>query len=333
MATVEISATSAVLRRPRRLSGNHLALGVVWLAAACFPLVAPNYFFVSLGIFFFINLILIASLNTLMGFCGQISLCHGAFFGLGAYTSGILSARYGLDALVSLPAAMVVAALSALLIGLPALRLRGHYLAMATLGFNAIVFVLFNRLVDLTGGPNGLLGVGPFEIAGWSPASDSGYFYLAWAAGGLVMLAILNLLRSRIGRALRALATSEIAADSLGVDCFRYKLMVFVLTAAMAGLAGCLYVHYNQFASPETFSFFASVLLVVMVALGGWGRYWGPIYGALIFTAVPELLRSAEDLELFLFGLSMILVLLLFPGGLAAAGESLVRRLRGRRTA
>ncbi len=310
-----------------RFTRDHATLAGVWLMLALFPFVAPNDFMVSLGVLFFINLILIASLNTLMGFCGQISLSHGAFFGLGAYTSGILSARLGIDAWIGVPAGMLLTAASAVIIGLPALRLRGHYLAMATLGFNAIVVVLFNELVGLTGGPNGLLGVAPFAIGGFDIASDDRVFYLVWACGGLVMLAILNLVKSRVGRALSALATSEIGADALGVNCFRYKLIVFVLTAAMAGLAGGLYVHYNQFASPETFGYFTSVMLVVMVALGGWGRYWGPLFGALVFTVVPEALRALGDLELFLFGLCMILVLLFFPGGLAAGVEALGARL------
>lgn len=310
------------------ITRDHATLGAVWILLAGFPLVATNDFVVSLGIMFCINLILIASLNTIMGFCGQISLSHGAFYGLGAYTSGILSAKLAVEPWIGVPLGMLVAGLSAVVIGLPALRLRGHYLAMATLGFNAIIFVLFNELVGLTGGPNGLLGVGPFSLAGNALFSLDSMYWVVWAAAGLVMLAILNLIRSRVGRALRALAASEIGADALGVNVFRYKLVVFVLTAAMAGLAGGLYVHYNQFASPETFGFFTSVMLVVMVALGGWGRYWGPLFGAAIFTVVPELLRAFGDLELFLFGLSMILVMLFMPGGVAGGLAALAGRVK-----
>lgn len=324
------STAPSTRRKPAAggLTRDHATLGVVWILLTAFPFVAGNDFVVSLGIMFCINLILIASLNTIMGFCGQISLSHGAFYGLGAYTSGILSAKLAVEPWIGVPLGMAVAALSAVVIGLPALRLRGHYLAMATLGFNAIVFVLFNELVRLTGGPNGLLGVGPFSFAGHALFALESMYWVVWAAAGLVMLAILNLIRSRVGRALRALATSEIGADALGVNVFRYKLVVFVLTAAMAGLAGGLYVHYNQFASPETFGFFTSVMLVVMVALGGWGRYWGPLFGAAIFTVVPELLRAFGDLELFLFGLSMILVMLFMPGGVAGGLEALAGRLK-----
>lgn len=311
------------------LTRDHKILGVLWIALAAFPFVAPNDFIISVGILFFINLILIASLNTLMGFCGQISMSHGAFYGLGAYTSGILSARLGVEAWIGVPAGMAVAAIAAVIIGLPALRLRGHYLAMATLGFNAIVVVMFAELIPLTGGPNGLLGVEPFTIFGHALFDDQSVFYLTWICAGLVMLAILNLVKSRVGRALNALATTEIGADALGVDCFRYKLIVFVITAGMAGLSGGLYVHYNQFASPESFTYFTSVLLVVMVALGGWGRYWGPVFGAIVFTFVPEALRVLGDFELFLFGLCMILVMLFFPGGIASGVERLAARITG----
>lgn len=309
-----------------RSFGDHAILGIVWLALIGLPFVSPNDYTTSLGVLFFINLILIASLNALMGYCGQISMSHAGFFGLGAYTSGILSIRLDVDPWLGLPAAIVIAAAVAFVIGLPTLRLRGHYLAMATLGCNSILLVLFNELVGLTGGPNGLLGVQPLSVGSRSLVTASDFYFLAWACAGIAMLVILNMVKSRFGRALRALATSEIAADSLGVNCFRSKLVVFVLAAAMAGLAGSLYVHYNQFASPETFGVFPSVMLVVMVAIGGWGRYWGPLFGALVFTLAPEVLRPLGDFELFLFGFSMIMVLLFFPGGIAAIGDVLAAR-------
>lgn len=306
-------------------------LGIVWVVLLVFPLIAPNNYIVSLGVFFFINLILIASLNLVMGYCGQISLCHGAFFGLGAYVSGVLATKFGVSPWVGGLAAMIMTAFSALIIGLPALRLRGHYLAMATLGFNAIMSVMFNELVSLTGGPNGLSGVPPFSFGGFDISNDTRFYYFAWAIAGIIMLLIYNLIDSRVGRGIRTLATSEIASASLGIDTFRYKLKIFVISASMAGVAGGLYVHFINFASPESFSFFTSVFLVVMVALGGWGNYWGPIFGALIYTAVPELLRAFKDLEIFVFGLSMVLVLLFFPDGVAGTIKALRSKILRRR--
>lgn len=304
---------------------SRVILGVGWAVLLLFPLVAPNNYIINLGVFFFINLILIASLNVIMGFGGQISLCHGAFFGLGAYASGVLAAKFDVSPWLGIFAALGLTGVSALVIGLPALRLRGHYLAMATLGFNAIMSVLFNELISLTGGPNGLTGVPPYAIGDFEIATDTRFFYFAWAVAGLVMLMIYNLVDSRFGRGMRTLSSSEIAAASLGVDTYRYKLTIFVSMAMMAGVAGALYVHFINFASPETFNFFTSVFLVVMVAVGGWGHYWGPIFGALIYTAVPELLRTFKDLEIFVFGLSMVVVLLFFPDGIAGALSRLGR--------
>ena len=313
-------------RLTARRPSDHLWLVLIWLALLAVPFVASNAYVVSLANMALINLILIASLNLLMGFGGQISLGHAGFFGLGAYASGILNVKLGLSAWLGLPTAALIAALAALVIGLPALRLRGHYLSMATLGWNAILVVLFNQLVDLTGGPNGLLGVQSFSVAGIRLDTEFRAFPLVWLTSLLVMLAILNLLGSRLGRALRAVATNELGADAIGIDSFRTKLLFFVLSAGAAGIAGSLYVHVNQYASPETFGISGSILLIVMVALGGSGTYWGPLLGALIYTAVPQLLLDYEDAELMLFGLGMLLVLIVFPGGLAGVPAAVMRR-------
>ena len=298
---------------------RHLALA--WLVFAAWPLVAGNDYVLSLGIFFFINLLLIGGLNLVMGYGGQISLCQAGFFGVGAYVSGVLAVRYGVPPTLGLFVAMLGAALSALVIGLPALRLRGNYLAMATLGFNAILSVLFNELVPLTGGPNGLAAIPPIAVGTFVFDRPGRFFWLAWGAGAVLMALLAMLLASRAGRALRAVAGSEVAAASLGVDPFRAKLAAFMFSAACAGVAGALYAHFNQYASPDTFSFSTSVLLVVMVAIGGWGRFWGPLFGAAVFTAVPELLRRFQDAELLVFGLGMLVVLLFLPAGIAGTAQ------------
>jgi branched-chain amino acid transport system permease protein len=303
---------------------------LIWLALLLVPFLAPNAYIVSLANMLLINLILIASLNLLMGYGGQISLGHAAFYGLGAYTSGALGAKFGLSAWIGLPVAGLMTGLAALVIGVPALRLRGLYLSMATLGWNAILLVLFNRLITITGGPNGLLGVPPFTIGSFRLDTDALEFPVVWLVSLLIMIGILHLLQSRVGRALRAVATNELGADAVGIDSFRTKLLVFTLTAAMAGMAGSLYVHINQFASPETFSVSSSILLLVMVALGGSGTYWGPLAGALIYTALPQLLLDYEDAELMLFGLGMLVVLIALPTGVAGIPAA-IRKWRTRR--
>lgn len=304
-------------------------LGLTWLILAVWPLVAPNDYLVSLGGTFFINVLLVLSLNLLVGYAGQVSLAHAGFFGLGAYTSGVLSASLGWSPWVGLAAAPVLCALVALFVGIPTLRLRGHYLAMATLGLNAILSVLFVGLVGITGGPNGLIGVPSFTLAGWDLGVPAAFFFLAWTVAGLAMLGLRNLVQARAGRGLRALAASDIAAACMGVPVLRYKLTVFALSAALAGVAGSLYVHQNNYASPETFSFFNSVLLLVMAAIGGLGRYWGGFLGALLFTALPELMRSIHDAELLVFGVAMIVVVGYLPAGLAGLLDNRLKRRGG----
>jgi branched-chain amino acid transport system permease protein len=331
MTVMPLKTASPVLSAPARRLSDHARLVLVWLVLLIVPFVATNAYIISLANMMFINIILITSLNLLMGYGGQISLGHAAFYGLGAYVSGILGARLGLSAWLGLPVAALVTGLAALIIGIPALRLRGLYLSMATLGWNAIVVVLFNRLIGLTGGPNGLLGVQPFSIGGFKLDTDARQFPLVWFVSFLVMLAVLHLLRSRSGRALRAVATNELGAEAVGINTFRTKLLFFVLTAGMAGIAGSLYVHINQYASPETFSVSNSILLVVMVAIGGSGIYWGPVAGALIYTALPQLLLDYEDAELMLFGLGMLVVLIASPTGIAGVPAALRRYLARKR--
>lgn len=311
-------------RRPKRV-GTRVLLLLLWLVLLPVPALAPNAYVVSLANVALVNLILIASLNLLMGNCGQISIGHAGFFGLGAYCSGIMGIRSGLPALLGLPAAMIVTGLVALLIGLPALRLRGHALAMVTLGWNAIIIVLLNTMVSWTGGPNGLLGVPPFVLGPWAMPDDVAVYPLVWACAGATMVLTLHLRESRIGRAMRAVADSELGAAALGVDTFRTKLVVFVIAGALAGMAGSLYVHINQFASPETFGVQTSILLLVMVAVGGAGSFWGPVLGAIVYTAVPQLLLGYDDFELLLFGVALLIVLIACPGGLTAIPAALTR--------
>lgn len=309
-----------------RLKRNRLKLIIVWALTLIWPLVAPNDYILSLGVYFFINLILITSLNVIMGWTGQVSLAHAAFYGLGAYVSGVLNTRWDISPWLGTIAAMVGVGVVAAFVGWSTLRLKGPYLSMGTLGFSGILSVLFVELVSLTGGPNGLANIAPYELFGFSLDTPGRFFGLVWLASAVVMWCLINLYYSVSGRSLRAIEGSEIGANTLGVNTFRAKVIAFSLSAAMAGLAGAMYAHFNQFASPETFGFFTSVLMVVMVALGGVGSLWGPVFGAAVLTVVPELLRRFQDAELLIFGICMILVLLYLPGGIASLGQRMRRK-------
>ena len=323
---VSIDARSAAFnRRPA-------SLFVIWALLALVPLLLPNAYLTGLAVTLLLNLLLLAGLNLVAGYCGQISLCHAAFYGLGAYVSGVLSVRYGTPPLLDMAVAVALTAGVAFVTGLPTFRLKGHYLAMATLGLNAIVSVLFVELVDLTGGPNGLSGIAPFSIGGFAFDTDRAFYWLCCAVSLALMWGIWNLTHSRIGRAMVSLGTSETGAQASGVDTRKMKLAVFTLSAAMSAGAGSLYGHYTGFISPESFSVSVSILLMVMVAVGGRARFYGPLLGALVYTFVPEGLRAIPDAELLIFGVAMVVVLTGFPAGLAGIGETLRKRWASRST-
>jgi branched-chain amino acid transport system permease protein len=277
-----------------------------------------------------------------MGYAGQVSLGNAAFYGLGAYISGILSGGYGISPWVALAAAAVATGLVAWAVGFPIFRLRGNYLAMATLGFGIIVHILFVELrqvrlwiidiADLTGGPSGLpYPVPPLTIGAFAFDSDSSYYYLVWAVCFALLFLARNIVRSRTGRALQALHTSEAAAASLGVDVARLKVKVFVLSAVYASLAGSLYAHYVAFVSPQPFGFLASVQLVVMAVVGGLASIWGAVVGSAAVKILSELLHEFGNLDVIVFGLILMLMIIFTPEGLARGAGRLLEQWRSRR--
>lgn len=266
-------------------------------------------------------------LNLLVGHAGQISLGHAGFYGLGAYTTAVLTSTLGLPVPLGMAAGVLAAAAVAFLVGVPSLKLTGHYLAMATLGFGIILSILFNETVAITGGPSGFTGIPRPAVAG-APLGDLAYYFIVAGSLCLVLLLSLNLLHSRLGRALRALHTSEKAAQAMGIDVARHKLFVFVLSAGFAGLAGVLYAHYLTFIAPASFGFSFSVELIVMVVLGGMTSLLGSVLGAFFLTVLPEFLRVFENVEVLLFGLILVLCMLYLPGGLAGGLAALTERLR-----
>ena len=275
-----------------------------------------NQYYFTLLNFIGIHTLLVVGLNLLLGYAGQISLGHAAFFGLGAYTSGILTATYGVNPWLALLAGLVISGLAALLIGIPALKLRGYYLAMATLGFGIIVYIILNEAGHLTGGPSGLAGIPSLSIAGFPLDTPQRLYLLIWFTVGVIMALSANLVNSRAGRALRALHDSEAAAESLGVDTARMKLKIFVWSALYASLAGSLYAHTLNFIAPSSFGFMFSIKLVAMVVLGGMASIWGSLLGAGVLTVLPELLTAFHDFEIIIFGLILMVVMIFLPRGL-----------------
>lgn len=276
------------------------------------------------GIFSLVSI----GLSLLMGYAGQISLAQAAFFGIGAYTSGILTSRFGVSPWGAMPAGMAMCAAVAWLVGMPSLRLKGHYLAMATLGFGVIVNIIFAEEVSWTGGPSGMVDIPGLQIAGYKIKSELAWYYLVWGTVFLVLVFCFHLLQSRVGRALRAIHEEEKAAESVGVPTARYKVRVFVLGAVLAAIAGSLYTHYVTCLNPSSFNLLWSTKFMLMVMVGGMQSLWGALVGTILMTFVGnEWLQVFAELEILVYGTILLLVALFLPGGIV----SLLSRRPGRK--
>ncbi|PKN70371.1 MAG: branched-chain amino acid ABC transporter permease [Deltaproteobacteria bacterium HGW-Deltaproteobacteria-12] len=286
------------------------------LAVLITPFFLQGSYFLNVLVFIGINTMLAVALNLLLGYAGQISLGHAAFFGSGAYISGILTARFGLDPWLALALAAAANGVLAFVIGFPILKLKGHYLAMATLGFGIIMFIIFNETVSVTGGPSGFSGIPNINIGSLVFDNDWNNYYLIWIFTLLVMLLSINLSQSRIGRALRAIADSEVAARVMGVNARRLKVQIFTVSAVISAIAGSLYAHTMTFISPTSFGFNFSIELLTMVIIGGLGSIYGSFLGAAILTILPEFLRVLHDFDIIVYGLMLIIMTMYMPGGL-----------------
>lgn len=282
------------------------------------PVLAPNPYVVRIMVQAGIAMLVVTGLNLVFGYAGQVSLGHAAFYGLGAYASAVLAVKLGWDPFAGIAGAALVTAAAAYIIAVPALRLKGHYLAMATLGFNEIITILIVEWAWLTGGPSGFRDIPRLSLAGVAFTSHTMSYYLVWAFALVGILVARNLVSSRTGRALRALHDADVAAAASGVDVARAKVRVFVISAVYAGVAGALYAHFVTFISPPTFSVAASVGFVVMVVLGGMGTLAGPVAGALILTFGPEYLRAYQDYTLMVYGALLVATMVFVPRGLAS---------------
>jgi branched-chain amino acid transport system permease protein len=331
--------------------GGTLALGAAMVALAFVLEDGALPMYTEMGL----AAIVAVGLSLLMGFGGQVSLGQGAFYALGAYTAGILSLGIapdtrgpgaGWDPLLALAAAPVVTGVVAAVVGVPLLRLRGHYLAFATLALHLILLAALFAEDHFTGGQDpGLVIYDPLEVGG-HVIEDERLAAVVWGIVALSVLMALNLVASRAGRAMRAIATSEATAAAAGVNVAMVKLRLFVLAAALAGLAGGLFTYYLLFLSPDAFPLIMSIIFVVMVAVGGMGSVYGAVVGAVAITYLDEKLRelgAREELLGFglppgapvafsvgVFGLILMLVMLFMPRGvlpsLRAAAVAAARR-------
>jgi len=295
------------------------------------PEVIGDGYLMNVMVFVGIHTMLAVALNLLLGYAGQISLGHAGFFGMGAYLSGVLTTTYGFNPWIVMPVAALIVGILAFMVGLPILKLKGHYLAMATLGLGIIIYIVFNETVELTGGPSGLSGIPNLVIGDMVFDSDLKNYYLIWSFTLLVVLLSVNLANSRIGRALRAVHDSEVAARVAGVNARILKVQIFAMSAVISSLAGSLYAHTMTFISPTSFGFNFSVELLTMVVIGGLASVYGSFLGAALLTLLPEFLRAAHDYDIIIYGGLLIIMVMFMPGGLVRGIPDLIRKIIGRK--
>lgn len=285
-------------------------------AALLFPTVAGRYW-TDVAVFFGIYVLLGLSLHLIVGEVGLFNMGHAAFFAIGAYTTAIGSAQWGVPLIWLWPASALVAALVAYLVTRPIIHLRGDYLLVVTIGLNEIVRIaLVNDPGGLTGGSNGLLVLDRLRIGGWVVSTPADFYWLVWGLVALVVLALVRLQDSRIGRAWNYVREDEVAAAAMGVDVRAVKTLAFVLGAGLAGAAGTLYAAKMRIISPDSFTFWESVILFSIVVLGGMGSIPGVIVAAGALMVLPELLRNFMQYRMLFFGAAMVLMMIFRPQGL-----------------
>jgi len=285
-------------------------------------------YFTTIGTIVCIYIILSLSLNVISGYAGQASLGHAAFFGIGAYASALLTLKAGINFWAALPLAMIVAGLIGALVGVISLRIKGDFLAVTTIGINFVVVTVF-EYSDFFGGAYGIMGIQYPTLFG---LKISKLYYLLMAAGFVALCALFNLLVSKswLGLALETIREDEDAAEAAGINCAKFKIIAFAFGCAWAGLAGVVYAHFMRFITPNDFTFPISITIVAMMVVGGIGTIRGPILGALLMAALPELLRPLANYRLLFYGGLIVLMTRFQPQGLFGENAFILRMLFGR---
>lgn len=291
------------------------AVVVLVAALASVPWVL-NPYYTSIAIIIGLDSIVTVGLCLLTGYTGQVSLGQAAFYGIGAYTSAILSVKFGVFPWLAMVIAAALSGTFAYLVGRPVLRLKGNYLAMATLGLGIIVYIFFREADWLTEGQRGILAIPALAIGAFAFDTDRSYFYLVWTFTLLILVISQNIVNSRTGRALRAIRDSETAAESVGIDVPELKVRVFTLSAVYASIAGSLYAHYIAYVSPQPFDFLFSIRLLLMAVVGGLSSIWGAIFGTAAIAFLGDSLHGFGDLESIVFGLILVVIIIFMPEGL-----------------
>ena len=297
----------------RAIIGVLLALVVLAV-----PSLMPDNYYVGLANLTLIYIIVAIGLNFIYGYTGYISFAQAGFFGVGAYTSALLAVDLQVNFWVALPVSGISAAIFGVMLGLPALKLSGHYLAMATIGFGIIVQMVLQNWTPVTHGASGIGSIPGVSIGGMELASQTQYYYFLLVFALLAAILSWCIEHSSMGRSFKAVREDEIAASTSGINLTFTKVFSFALSALYAGIAGSLYAHMSSYISPDTFSFDQSIIFFTMVLVGGAGTVLGPIVGAVLLTFIPELLRFMQEYYMALFGIAIVMVMLFIPQGIVS---------------
>jgi branched-chain amino acid transport system permease protein len=311
-----------------RRNATYLVFAVVIMTI---PVYLSDSYYLSVLAFMGTRFMMALGLSLLLGQAGQVSLGQAAFVGVGAYGAAILTTRLGVNPWLAMASAALLSAVIAGLVGIPTLKLKAHYLAMATLGINEIIYILLVQLKGLTNGTDGITGIPSLSIGGLDFGRPKAYHLLVWGVGLIMLRFSLNLTSSRVGRSLRALRRSEPAAESLGVDTSYRKVQIFMLAAVFASIAGSFDAYYVNYISPESYSISFSIILVTGVIIGGLRSVWGALWGSIVIVVLPEILKRVnEDLTNLVYGI-LLIVIMIFSGGRAEDFWSRIRlRFSGR---
>lgn len=279
------------------------------------PFIITNSYYLHIMVLIGVYIILSLSLNLITGYTGQLCLGHAAFYGIGSYVGALLMLNLNVNFFIALIASAVISGLFGLVLGIPTLRLRGDYLAIVTLGFGEIVRLVFVNWADVIRGPMGLPGIPNPSIFGFQISGRTAFYYLILILVALTLIFMSRLTNSGFGMAMQTVKADEIAAESIGIYPVKYKLIAFVISSAMAGMAGCFYASYVSYISPTTFVYNTSVTILAMVVLGGLGSLAGSVIGAVVLTLIPEVLRFISDYRMLIFGALMVIMMIFKPEG------------------
>ena len=330
---------SALTNPSRPVVPKLITSRLLWLIATAvvigiLPMVFTNSYWQTNLIVCALNVMLALGLDFVLGYAGQLNLGQSAFYGIGAYASTLLITRLGVPFWAAFVSGVIIAGAAGMLLSLFAVRLRGHYLAIASLGFAVITYQILLNWISLTQGPLGIYGIAPpptLSLPGIGAVdfSDLGtLFYLVAGFALLTYILLDQLVRSPVGETLTAIREDEVSASSLGINCNRWKVFAFAMSSAVAGAAGCFYAPFVGTLVPDSFVITESFTILAMVIVGGMGTLIGPALGAILLTILPELLRGIGDLRFVVYGIAVTLVVLFMPGGMVQAGQLLASRWR-----